>query len=218
MAINSELVIVRHGEAVCNVEGIVGGEAGCSGLTRRGRAQARAVAHRLATEHTHRPYDAFLTAPRLRVRQTAEEISARLGLRPIVEEALRGPDHGDSDGQPWHLVRTAFGGNPRRYPDRSYARGSETWNQYLGRVGSALRGLLERYAGRRILIAGHRETVEAAHTLLLGLRRAASTYLGFSTDHACLARWQHTVDEYGHAVWRLVAHNDGAHLAAASSD
>jgi probable phosphoglycerate mutase len=212
-----ELVIVRHGEAVCNVEGIVGGVAGCTGLTDRGRGQARTLARRLAGEHAHQPFDAFLTAPRLRVRQTADEITAQLGVPAVVHDGLRGPDHGDSDGRPWRVVRDAFGGNPRRYPDRPFAAGSETWNQYLARVGAALRRLLDRPPGRRILVAGHRETVEAAHTLLLGLPPGACTGLGFSTDHAGLARWRYDVDEYGQAVWRLVAHNDCCHLRNGAS-
>ena len=54
-------------------------------------------------------------------------------------------------------------------PDRPYAPGSETWNQYLARAGAALSGLIRRHDGQRILIAGHGETVDAAATLLLGL-------------------------------------------------
>jgi 2,3-bisphosphoglycerate-dependent phosphoglycerate mutase len=212
MVMTSELVIVRHGEAACNAAGVAGGERGCTGLTERGRHQARSLAERLAAEHAQRPFDTFHTTPRLRARQTADEISARLGLPPTVEVDLRGPDHGDADGQPWHHIRAAFGGNPRRYPDRPYAPGSETWNQYLRRVGSALRAVLDRNAGRRVLIAGHRETVEAAHTLLLGLPPGSCVGLGFITGHACLARWQHHVDRYGQAVWKLAAHNDGWHL------
>jgi probable phosphoglycerate mutase len=213
MVVVSELVIVRHGEAICNVTGVAGGERGCTGLTERGRQEARSLAQRLAAEHAERRFDTFHATPRLRVRQTADEISAQLGLPSTVEMNLRGPDHGDADGQPWHRVRAAFGGNARRYPDRHYARGSETWNEYMQRVSFALRALLDRNDGRRVLIAGHRETVEAAHALLLGLPRGSCVGLGFITDHACLARWQQHVDRYGHALWKLAAHNDGRHLS-----
>lgn len=213
MAITAELVIARHGEAVCNVQGIAGGSRGCSGLTERGYRQARQLAERLAYEHERRPFDSLHTTPRLRVRQTAEAISHLLGLVPTVEPDLRGPDYGDSDGRAWSQIRGAFGGGLRRYPDRIHAHGAESWNQYLSRAGAALQSLLARHPGRRVLLAGHRETVEAAHNVMLGLPPGASVYLGFVTDHASLTRWQHHVDRYGQHTWRLATHNDSAHLS-----
>ena len=33
----TRIVLVRHGEAVCNVSGVVGGARGCTGLTELGR-------------------------------------------------------------------------------------------------------------------------------------------------------------------------------------
>ena len=213
MTITGELVIVRHGEAACNVAGRVGGDLGCTGLTEAGREQARRVGRRLAAEHARRPFDVFQAAPRLRVRQTADEIAAWIGLTPTVRTDLRGPDHGECDGQPWHEVHEALGGNPRRFPERAYAPGSESWNQYLRRACAGIGRLLEHHAGQRVLLVGHKETVEAAHALLLGLRRGSSRRLGFIVGHACLARWVHRVDGYGHAVWELDSHNDGRHLA-----
>nr|MDT0667828.1 histidine phosphatase family protein [Micromonospora sp. DSM 115978] len=61
MSSSTEVVIARHGEAVCNRAGIVGGDKGCTGLTATGREQAASLAARLATEHARRPYDAFYT-------------------------------------------------------------------------------------------------------------------------------------------------------------
>jgi SAM-dependent methyltransferase len=47
VAITTELVIARHGEAHCNVLGVVGGERGCTGLTDLGHRQATQLATRL---------------------------------------------------------------------------------------------------------------------------------------------------------------------------
>ena len=44
---STRMVLVRHGEAVCNVNGIVGGVIGCTGLTELGRRQISALAARL---------------------------------------------------------------------------------------------------------------------------------------------------------------------------
>lgn len=212
MAITTELVIARHGEAVCNTTGTVGGDRGCTGLNYRGRQQAHLLADRLATEHDDRPYDTFYTTPRLRVRQTADIIATQLGLTPTIEPALRGPDHGDADGKQWHDIKTDFGGPPQHDPDQPYAPGSEAWNQYLRRATSILRTILDQCRGQRILIVGHGETTEAAHTLLLDLSTGACRRLGFVTDHAGLTRWQQHVNRFGRRVWMLAGHNDTAHL------
>jgi len=112
-----------------------------------------------------------------------------------------------------HDIKSAFGGPPQHDPDRPYASGSETWNQYLQRATSALRTILDRHTGRHILIVGHGETTEAAHTLLLDLPAEACLRLGFVTNHAGLTRWQQYVNRFGRRVWMLATHNDTAHLA-----
>ncbi|MFI6332980.1 histidine phosphatase family protein [Micromonospora chersina] len=212
MVATTELVIARHGEAVCNVAGIVGGERGCTGLTALGRDQVAQLAARLAEEHSHRPYAGFYATPRLRVLETAEIITRALHLPATIEPELRGPDHGDADGQPWADVKTAFQGPPQHAPGRPYAHGSETWNQYLDRATSTLQKILARHDGERILIAAHGETVEAAHTLHLGLPQNACLRLGFVTNHASLTRWQQTTNRFGRTIWQLVTHNDTRHL------
>ncbi|MEO3746129.1 histidine phosphatase family protein [Plantactinospora sp. B5E13] len=212
MAPTTELVIARHGEAACNVTGIVGGEHGCTGLTDRGRHQVSRLAARLAAEHDDRPYAVFYSTPRRRVVETAEIITEALRLPTTVEPDLRGPDHGDADGRPWADIKTAFQGPPQHSPDTPYADGSETWNQYLDRATRVLQKILARHDGERILIAAHGETIEAANNLLLALPQNACLRLGFVTDHASITRWQHPTNRFGRTIWQLVTHNDTRHL------
>lgn len=214
---STEIVIARHGEAVCNATGIVGGDKGCTGLTATGRMQAEQLAARLATEHAIRPYDVFYATPRLRVRETARIVSAALDLPEITETELRGPDHGEADGRLWVEIKTAFRGPPQHNPDRPYAAGSETWNGYLHRATTALDMILRRHQGQRVLIVAHGETVEAAHLLLLGLPVSACQRLGFVTDHTAIARWHHQVNRFGRAIWLLATHNDTTHLNGAAT-
>lgn len=212
MTVTTELVLTRHGEANNNATGTVGGERGCTGLSPRGRTQIQRLAHRLAAEHQQRPFNAFYGTPRRRVRESIEIITEALPVAVTIVKDLRGPDHGDADGRPWHDIKTAFGGPPQHNPDQPYATGSETWNQYLDRATSTLRQILDRHAGQRILITAHGETIEAAHVLLLQLPPAARLGLGFVTDHACITRWQQHVNRFDRHVWMLAAHNDTRHL------
>ncbi|PSK64840.1 2,3-bisphosphoglycerate-dependent phosphoglycerate mutase [Micromonospora sp. MH33] len=212
MTVTTELLLTRHGEANNNATGTVGGELGCTGLSPLGRSQVQRLAQRLALEHQQRPFDAFYGTPRRRVRESIEIITEALPVAAEIVDDLRGPDHGDADSRPWHEVKTAFGGPPQHNPDQPYATGSETWNQYLDRATRTLRQILERHAGRRILIAAHGETIEAAHVLLLQLPPATRLGLGFLTDYACISRWQKHVNRFDRHVWTLAAHNDTRHL------
>ncbi|MBN1172989.1 MAG: histidine phosphatase family protein [Micromonosporaceae bacterium] len=213
MAVTTELVLARHGEAICNTTGIAGGEHGCTGLSSRGRQQAARLAARLAAEHQRRPFDVWYTTPRRRVRETAKIIGADLPLAATIDHDLRGPDHGEADGRPWHHIKTAFGGPPQHDPDQPYAPGAETWNQYLDRATTALQAILDRHAGQRILIVAHGETIEAAHILLLHLPATVRTGIGLVTDHTGITHWQQHVNRFDRHVWMLAAHNDTSHLA-----
>lgn len=212
MTITTELVIARHGEAVCNTLGIVGGDRGCTGLTDTGRHQVQRLAERLAQEHADRPFDVLCATPRLRVRQSVEIVSAALDLSYQTEEDLRGPDHGDADGRPWSEVKAAFGGPAQHDPDRPYAIGSETWNQYLARAARTLAKVIDCHEGKRILIIAHGETIDAAHNLLLNLPPGTCTSVGFWTDHTGISRWQKQVNRFGRKAWVLVSHNGTRHL------
>jgi hypothetical protein len=127
----TDLLLVRHGQAVCNVTGVVGGPRSCTGLTPLGREQARQLAARL---NGGEPVTVMYTAPRLRVQETAQIIGRDIRLVPALDPLLDGPDHGDADGRPWAEVKTAFGGPPQSSPDRPVTAGAETWNRYLARA------------------------------------------------------------------------------------
>ncbi|MFF4989730.1 histidine phosphatase family protein [Streptosporangium saharense] len=207
----TELVLTRHGQARCNLDGLVGGPRTCTGLTELGKRQATLTAQRIADEHANAPITTLYAGTRLRLRQTGEIYATVLGLSLIVEPGLDGPIHGDADGRPWHEVKTAFGGGPHAHPDQPWATGSDTWNGYLRRAGTFLADLIERHDGDRVLFAAHGETVLAVHTLLLGLPPGAEA--GFTVDHGSLTRWQLHLNRLGRRRWMLDRHNDTAHLA-----
>ncbi|NUL04761.1 histidine phosphatase family protein [Streptomyces lunaelactis] len=213
MTITTQLVIARHGQARCNVDGRVGGPKTCTGLTDLGRMQTEQLAVRLAAQHsTGKAFDALYAGPRLRLRESGQILAAALGLSLITDPGLDGPRHGQADGQLWYDVETAFHGAPHTHPDQPYAPGSDTWNSYLRRATVHLAALLERHQGQTILLAAHGETIHAACRLLLGLGPQTSSRAGFGTDHASLTRFEHDRDRFGQSTWILAALNDTAHL------
>lgn len=211
MAVITTLTLTRHGEAHCNVAGLAGGERTCTGLTERGRAQVRLLAQRLRGQE---PADVLYSAPRQRARESAQILSDALGLPVQLEARLSGPDHGLGDGRPWTEIKAAFGGPAQSDPDRPYAPGSETWNQYLARAGAVLTQVMRQHQGQRILVAGHGETVDAAATVLLGLPPGSCTRVGFEAGHASVTRWHMQRNRYGQELWILAALNDTSHLAS----
>jgi probable phosphoglycerate mutase len=213
---DTQVILSRHGEAHANVAGLVGGDQTCTGLTDLGRRQVQRLADRLRAEQEEiAPFDVLYAAPRLRVLQSAEILSDALGLPVNVAPRLAGPRHGEADGRAWSDLQAEFGGAPRSDPDRPYAPGSETWNEYLARVGGGLDALVRAHPGQRVLIAGHHETIEASFFYMLGLARDASRRAGFASGHTSLTRWRQHTDGFGQAGWILTAFNDQQHLARA---
>ncbi|MFD6551991.1 histidine phosphatase family protein [Streptomyces sp. NPDC058398] len=209
--ITTELVFVRHGQAQCNADGLVGGPRTCTGLTSLGYAQAEQAARRLATEHLKKPFDVVYTGPRIRLVQTGEIIARTLQIPVRRDDRLDGPVHGDADGKPWDVVKTAASGGPHAHPDTPWAASSDTWNGFLKRASRNLGQLIEENHGKRIVFAAHGETVITAHTLLLGIPIGSSA--GFTHNHASITRWQHHHNRLGQTRWMLDRHNDTEHLS-----
>jgi 2,3-bisphosphoglycerate-dependent phosphoglycerate mutase len=212
MTVSTRLLITRHGEAACNVAGIVGGDIGCTGLTTCGREQVARLGARLAAEHGTDPFDVLYASPRLRAQQSAQILAGALRIESTIDPSLVGPDHGEADGMAWNDVKTAFAGPSQAYPHLAHAPGAETWLAYLARTFSSLTHLLDLHAGQKILIAGHGETIEAANTLLLELPAAGCSRISFTTAHASITRWERHTNRFGRTVWNLAGHNDSAHL------
>jgi probable phosphoglycerate mutase len=206
----TELTFVRHGQAQCNVDGVVGGPRTCTGLTDLGRRQMTLTAARLVSEHEANPFTHVYSGPRRRLIESGRILTDTLDLPLIISNTLDGPVHGDADGKPWHEVKTAFRGGPHAHPDQPWAPGSDTWNGYLKLASEVLADLIRNHQGARVLFAAHGETVLATHTLLLDLRPGLMT--SFAVDHASITHWQLHRNRFDDERWMLLHHNDTAHL------
>ncbi|MEU4574613.1 histidine phosphatase family protein [Nonomuraea sp. NPDC023979] len=207
----TELLLVRHGEAQCNVDGVVGGPRTCTGLTTLGRRQMTLAATRLTAAHEAEPFTHVYAGPRRRLQESGQILADALDLPLITSNNLDGPVHGEADGKPWHQVKTAFQGGPHAHPDHPWAPGSDTWNGYLKLACAALADLIHSHRGARVLIAAHGETVLAAHTMLLDLRTGLVN--GCTVDHASITHWQLHRNRFDDERWMLLRHNDTAHLS-----
>ena len=135
----TEILLVRHGETVDNARQIMQGQTQGE-LNERGREQARQVAERLAAETV----DAVVASDLRRAIQTAEAIAAPHGLKVETTPLLRERDWGGFTG--------------RFIPD---LRG-ETWpddieseEDLLSRARSFLIYMTATYPGKRVVAVGH---------------------------------------------------------------
>lgn len=210
---STHLVLVRHGEANCNAEGIVGGHLGCTGLSALGVAQAEALRARWEETGEMRRADALYASVLPRAIQTAEIIAPALGHLDLTTDCDLCELHpGECDGMTWeefsHLYpRPDF----RLDPDRPLSPGGESWSGFLRRVDRTLRALAERHDGETVVVACHGGVVNASLVAFLGLAHGG-TGLDLRTRNASITEWER---EDGR--WRLLRYNDSAHLATVAA-
>ncbi len=216
----TRIVLVRHGEAVCNVSGVCGGPIGCGGLTDLGRAQVAVLRDRLAATGELAGADALYASILPRAIETAVLLAPALvadsgpGVGraahpvPIQECALCELHPGEADGLDWSAYTARFGvPDWDTDPGRPIAPGGESWTGFVNRVCGALDVLAARHVGELVVVACHAGVIESSLLAKLpvagGLEGAR---MQLRTQHASLTTWE--VDAGG---WRLLGYNDGAH-------
>ncbi|HEY8524822.1 MAG TPA: histidine phosphatase family protein [Acidimicrobiales bacterium] len=211
----TRIVLIRHGEAQTHVDGIVGGDTACTGLSDLGRRQAAALRDRLArTGELGRP-DALYASNLPRAIETAEIIAPALGDPPIeIERDVREFDPGEADGLTWEEYEKRF---PRDVWDafRSRSPGAESWAEFGLRVGTVLRRLADRHDGGTVVIACHGGVVEQSVVTFLGLGHQGELAT-FEIANTSITEWlRPDPDEpwwRPPGLWRLIRLNDAAHL------
>jgi 2,3-bisphosphoglycerate-dependent phosphoglycerate mutase len=213
----TELVLVRHGEAVINLTPSFDGV--CLGLTDRGRLQAELLRERLAADAAAgRTFDAAYHSPRARSEQTAQIVQPALGIPVVVHEDLRSMDAGEPGVNIWDPKSNAIGTIPPLAPDSVPNQGAETWQQYLDRSGQALLGIADQHPGQRVLVVAHSETSESAAQAFMRLASGWPRWTYTQINHTGVTVWQRRhsglpgADPAGQWVLRVLNH-DG-HLPA----
>ncbi len=112
---STRIVLVRHGEAECNLNRVVGGIKGCTGLTALGRRQVAELAERLYESGELREATTLYSSVLPRAIETAERLRPVVGpgpaaLGPVVQDCDLCELHpGESDGMSWEEVVEKLG-------------------------------------------------------------------------------------------------------------
>jgi probable phosphoglycerate mutase len=138
------ILLVRHGETDWNRERRWQGHADRP-LNETGRAQARALADRLAAS----PPDALWASDLVRARETAEFVAERLGLQVRLDARLREVDVGEWSGLTAADVELRFPeGWRRRLEGGTGWKHGERYEEMGERVVAALREIAAAETGR----------------------------------------------------------------------
>jgi len=143
------ICLVRHGETDWNLNRRYQGWEDIP-LNEAGLGQARVVAQTIAGEE----WDAIVTSPLSRARQTAEAIAAALGIDEIMEDPdLRERGYGEAEGLTLQ-ERLA------KWSDDTWP-GLEPWEVMQARAMAALARVAARHAGQRVLVVCHGGLINA---------------------------------------------------------
>ncbi|MFV8052578.1 histidine phosphatase family protein [Mycobacterium sp. 48b] len=155
---NMRVTFVRHGQSAGNTSGNIDTSTPGPSLTELGREQARAVADKLGDNN----YDAIYASQMIRTQQTAEPMSAYLGLPIQVLPGLQEIEAGDYEGT---AESGAMGGYLQApiawaFAGQLGARipGSIDGNEFDARVDGALKTMYDK-GDRNVVVFSHGGTI-----------------------------------------------------------
>jgi len=213
----SRIVLVRHGEAQCNLNRVVGGQKGCTGLTDLGRRQVAALADRLYDTGELRRATALYSSVLPRAVETAERLRPVVGPGPAalgpVREDCELCDPGDCDGMVWEAVVETFGvPDWDRDPGVPIAPGGESWTEFVVRASDGVQRLVERHPGELVVAAVHAGVIEATMIRFLGVLPDVYRRGWVRIVHASMTEWEWVPSE---ERWILLRFNDACGVPTA---
>ncbi len=202
----TRLLMIRHGECVANLKGLAGGPLGDGGLTDHGRAQARALAHRLAITQELASAVALYTSTLPRAVETGEIVFPAINeeLTPTALEDLGELRVGEADGLTWGDIAARFPlPNWDVDPTQVNVPGGESLVGFYERCVAAIARLVARHPKELIVLVVHGGFIEQALKLYLGV--GAATRLRPRIEHCSM-----TEIEFGFEGdrQRLLRYND----------
>lgn len=208
----TRLVLVRHGQGYCNVNGTVGGPSGCTGLTREGRAQVEELAHRLSQTGELGAVGSIYASPLPRAMQSARILAPALDAwrddAPLVIKTdcdLCELHPGEADGLSWGEFAERFPvPDWDTDPTQPIAPGGESWVEFVGRAAAGVTRVAERHPDETSVVVCHAGVIEATMLRFMPVVPGRPR-LGLPTRHASMTVWERR--ERG---WLLCSYNDAA--------
>jgi probable phosphoglycerate mutase len=217
MAGTTNLYLIRHGEADANVNQVVGGTRGDTGLTARGAREAELLRDRLAASGEIAP-DVFVASTFARARQTAEILAPAFSAPLSFDDDLQEIRPGEADGMSVHEAMSKYGvPDFEREPQRPVSPGGESWADLMNRAARTLKRLIAAHEGKTTVLVTHGGFIDGAFLFFLRLRKDAFPPVQFASRHTSLTHWQKHVRWNQTVGFRLVTFNDTMHLRGASS-
>lgn len=202
----TRLYLVRHGATSLTAEDRFAGSIGVD-LSDEGRRQAARLAERLRDEGLK----AIYCSPLSRTLETANIVAERCGLTPVARDGFREIGHGHWEGLTRREVEEQFPGEYAAWEEDPFTyapEGGESGVAVLARALPALREIVVRHAGERVLVVSHKATIRLLLSSLLGFD-ARGYRDRLDQSPACL----NVVDFRDPVRARLMLFNDTSHYA-----
>ncbi len=155
------LYLMRHGESLDNLKGILGGRRD-EPLTPRGEAQALLAANYLKSLNVK--FDAIYTSPLERAKRTTDAVRGVLKLSwPEIVDDLTERDVGIMTGEPVSRIEELCAPNILKADDDESvtyflsAKGAETFPQMMTRSRRILKRIAVRYPHGNIILVTHND-------------------------------------------------------------
>ena len=208
----TRLLFVRHGKAVVNESGMIGGPGTCTGLSDLGRRQAAALRDRLLAHPV--AIDDVVTSVLPRAIETAAVLAPALGGATATEHCDLCELHpGEADGLSWGEWYEKYGFDPQVEVGREIAPGGESMLSFARRARGAVERVAAEHQGRSVALVVHGGVIVAATLHLLGfdesILESGSRSLWLEPDNTSLTEWHRDVAT---GRWNLIRFNDAAHL------
>jgi probable phosphoglycerate mutase len=161
------MYLVRHGATQLTAEDRFSGAVGVD-LSEDGRWQAARLGSRLQREDVKAVY----CSPLSRTVETATIISGRCGLTPVTVDGLREISHGRWEGLTRREVEERYRDEYLAWEEDPFTfapEGAESGVAVLARALPAIREIVTRHPGERVLVVSHKATIRLLLSSLLGI-------------------------------------------------
>ena len=161
------VTFIRHGATEFTTSGRMCGQLDVP-LSSWGRLQAHTLGHRLAG----RPFDAIVTSPLARARDTAAVIGDALGLEPVEDLRFGELYLGGLEGQHTSVLRddpTGFAARWKKAPARVRFPGGESMRDVARRAWAGLEDIHTQYPDGHVLVVSHMFAISALLCRILGV-------------------------------------------------